>query len=181
MSFALTLIFELIALFVLIIIAVLAVLFTVPNFFSAPWVPTNKKVGRKLLKLAKIKPGETIIDFGSGDAALLILAAKEFKAKGIGIEHNFVMCLVARIRLRLSGLSDQVKIIRGDFTKVDLPQADVIVSYLFPQVQAKLEPFLIQSYPSGTRLVCHAFRYPNLKLIQEIEDKKDFLYLYQIP
>jgi len=53
---------------------------------TVPFVPTPEKVIREMLKLAGVKPGETIYDLGCGDGRILIIAAKEFGAKAVGIE-----------------------------------------------------------------------------------------------
>ena len=30
-----------------------------------PWVPTRGKIGKRMFELAQLKPGETVVDFGS--------------------------------------------------------------------------------------------------------------------
>jgi lipopolysaccharide export LptBFGC system permease protein LptF len=36
------------------------------QIFGAPWIPTSYKTVRKMLEIAKVKPGETVYDLGSG-------------------------------------------------------------------------------------------------------------------
>ena len=53
----------------------------------APFVPTPNKVGIRLLSLAHLAPGETLVDLGSGDGRLLSLAVSHFEAsRAIGYE-----------------------------------------------------------------------------------------------
>ena len=54
----------------------------------APFVASPLPVVRKMLELADLKPGETLYDLGSGDGRIVIMAAKEFGANGVGIELN---------------------------------------------------------------------------------------------
>ena len=41
-----------------------------------------------MLKAAKVKPGETVYDLGCGDGRILITAAQEYEAKGVGVEMS---------------------------------------------------------------------------------------------
>jgi len=147
---------------------------------GVPFVPTGKKAGRRMFELAELEAGETVVDLGSGDGSLLIVAARDFGAKAIGYEFNPWLCMIARVRARLSGVSNLVEIRRANFFKTDLPQADVIACYLLTDVQKKLEPRLIEFYPAGTRLVSHGFSSPNLNLIKEEKTKRHRFLLYHI-
>lgn len=147
---------------------------------GVPYVPTGKKAAQRMFELAELKAGETVVDLGSGDGSLLIVAARDFGAKAIGYEFNPWLCLIARLRIRLAGVSDQVEIRRANFFKADLPQADVIACYLLNDVQKKLEPRLIEFYPTGTRLISHGFSSPNLNLIKEEKTKRHRFLLYTI-
>jgi len=151
-------------------------------FVGAPWVPTKTKVAQEMFKIAQVKPGETVVDFGCGDASLLIVAAKQFRAKGIGYDFNPALCHVARIRAWIARVSDRLEINRANFFKIDFPPADVIACYLLPEVQAKLEPLLLKAYPTGTRIVAHDFKYPSLKLEKQTRlSSGETVYLYLVP
>ena len=54
----------------------------------APIVASPLPVVRKMLEFADLRPGETLYDLGSGDGRIVIMAAKEFGANGVGIELN---------------------------------------------------------------------------------------------
>tara|TARA_Y100000031_G_scaffold142879_1_gene172834 strand:- start:724 stop:1260 length:537 start_codon:yes stop_codon:yes gene_type:complete len=174
------LILNLLAIFFVLAVAVFVILMILP-FFGVPWVPTSNKMSRRMFELADLKAGETVVDFGCGEGALLIVAAKEFGANGIGYDHNPTLVLLGRLRARLAGVSDKVKVEQGNFFKLDMPPADLVACYLFPEVQAKLEARLIEAYPSGTRVVSHDFQYPSLKLEKQKKYKKSTVYLYRIP
>jgi cyclopropane fatty-acyl-phospholipid synthase-like methyltransferase len=45
---------------------------------DVPFVPTSEEVVRRMLQIAKVKPGETVFDLGAGDGRILIIAAIEF-------------------------------------------------------------------------------------------------------
>lgn len=151
------------------------------GMFSVPWVPTPRKIGRKMFEMAELKPGETVVDFGCGEGSLLLTALKEFDAKGIGFELHPALRFAARIRAVLTGVSKNLTLHTGNMFKVDLPDADVIATYLFPEYQEKLEPLLKKHYPSGTRVVCRTFKYPTLPLVKKEQFGKETLYLYRLP
>jgi len=49
-------------------------------------VPSPQPVVERMLEAADVKPGETVFDLGCGDGRILITAARDFKAKGVGVE-----------------------------------------------------------------------------------------------
>jgi SAM-dependent methyltransferase len=165
---------------------VLAMLFIASNMlfaiFVVPWVPTHSKIGREMFRLAELKPGETVVDFGCGDGSLLLTAVREFgTAQGIGYEIHPGLRLLGRLRAIKARVSKKIILRGNNFFKVDLPAADVIVTYLFPETQARLEPLLKKYYPSGTRVVSRTFLYPTLPLEKTIKIDEETIRLYRIP
>ena len=71
----------------------------IPYFYGLPWVPTHYKRIRKALDLAQLRPGEVLYDLGAGDGRVLIVAAREYKARAIGIEIEERYCEIAAKRL----------------------------------------------------------------------------------
>ena len=70
-----------------ILIFVLALLWIlVPAFYGLPSKPTKPDRIRKALQLVGLKTNEVLYDLGAGDGRVLLIAAKEFGAKAVGIE-----------------------------------------------------------------------------------------------
>ena len=113
---------------------------------GAPWVPTRRPVAREMCKMAELKPGDRVLDLGCGDGAILLMAAREFGAIGIGVELNPLLVLWARVRARLSGVADRVTIVRGNMFIADLPDADVVMLYLLPRAMRRIEGRLKAHY-----------------------------------
>jgi hypothetical protein len=154
----------------------------VRGIFGVPFVRSNKPFSKAMMELAEVKPGEVVVDYGSGDGAIVIEAAKDFGAKGIGFEYLRLLVLYAKMRAMLAGVSKHVEFRRENFLNgAPLPKADVISSYLFPEVNAKLEPLLMRDYPSGTRVVSRTFLFPTLPLKATKKVGKETIYLYLIP
>ena len=143
------------------IVAILAVIITVfiasTIFSGAPWVPTDKKISRAMCDLAELKKGDKVIDLGCGDASILIVAAKEYGAKCIGVELNPLIAAYAKLRCRLAGVSKQVEIVRHNMYTYDLPDVDVVFLYLLEKATQKIEDRLMKRY-KHMRVVSHGFR-----------------------
>lgn len=148
-----------------------------PDSPWAPWWKTDKKTARAMCRLAKISKKDIIYDLGSGTGTALAVAAKEFGAKGVGIEIDPLRAFISSMLLRSNRLSDRVKIIRKNFFDVDISSATIIFAYLVPKALRKLKPKFLKELRKGTLLV--SFRYKtSLPLVSY--DKKNDIYLYKI-
>ena len=119
-------------------------------------------VGELLTALAP-QPDETLVDFGCGfDARILIVAVRDYGVrKAIGVEIDPEVAESARLYVEHAGLSDRIEIITGDATKVNV-KADVGTGYLFPDVLAKLAPKIRQL----KRFASFAHEVPGLSMQQ---------------
>ncbi len=120
------------------------------------FVPTPQEVVDEMLRIADVKKGDVLYDLGSGDGRIPITAAKQYGARGVGIEID--PSLVARARQNASdaGVSDRVTFILGDLFAADLTDATVVTLYLSPNILKRIEPGLRALKP-GTRIVSHEF------------------------
>src|SRR5438552_16112128 len=64
---------------------------------AGPYVPTPWVIVDEMLKLADIRGEHVVYDLGSGDARLVISAAKPFRARGVGIELQTQLVGMARV------------------------------------------------------------------------------------
>jgi S-adenosylmethionine:diacylglycerol 3-amino-3-carboxypropyl transferase len=96
-------------------------------FLGAPYVPTRRAWAKAALSLVKIGQHDTIVDLGSGDGAILKLAAAR-GAQAIGYEINPILVLISRLRLAKFGALATVKM--ANYWQVDLP-AETTVVYVF--------------------------------------------------
>ncbi|MEI6511596.1 MAG: hypothetical protein WCO25_06220 [Candidatus Uhrbacteria bacterium] len=149
-------------------------------FTSVPWVRTPRWKTKRMLRLAGLKPGERMLDAGSGDGSTVIDAARDFGATGHGIEMQWSLYWFSNLRARSLGLSETATFARGSMFKVDLPDADVVFSYLFPELNARLEPILKKRYPARTRVVSRTFPFPTLKEIGREKIGSETVFLYEL-
>lgn len=125
--------------------------------FIAPFVATPLPVVKQMLTLAQLKPGEIIYDLGCGDGRVVIMAAQEFGASGVGVEMREDLVKQALSKVSELGLEGRVKIVQSDMFKVDLTQADVVTLYLTTSANDKVKPKLESELRLGARVVSHDY------------------------
>ena len=120
------------------------------------WLPTPDELVTRMLQLGGVGKNDYVIDLGAGDGKIVIAAAKQFGARGHGIEYNPDMVAHATRRAKEAGVSERARFEKADIFESDFSKADVITMYLLPTLNLKLRPTLMKLKP-GTRLVTHAF------------------------
>jgi len=166
---------------ILITIALLLLLFSMvwpPDSPWSPWWRTSKKIARLQCTLARIDKNDVIYDLGSGDGTALITAAKEFGAKGVGIEIDPFRLWYSRIAAYFSGVSQQVAFDRKNFFDTEIKDATVVFMYLIPKALNRLKPKLLKELKPGTRIVTFVYRI-DLPLVAS--DLKHEVYVYKVP
>jgi cyclopropane fatty-acyl-phospholipid synthase-like methyltransferase len=151
----------------------------VPALYGLPPIATSRERIRKALQLAELKPNEILYDLGSGHGRVLVIAAKEFGAKAVGIEVGPVQCLIARINARVNGISSKVRIEAKDFRKADVSRADVVFAYLTSKQAPSLQTQLEAQLKPGARVVTVSFSFPDWK--PKATDRDELIFLYRMP
>ena len=124
---------------------------------DVPYVPTREPVVLKMLEMAKVTKNDVVYDLGSGDGRIVITAAKQFGARGVGIEIDPKLVREATRHARDAGVADRVSFVHGDIFESDIRQATVVTMYLLPEVNMKLRPKLLSDLKPGTRIVSHNY------------------------
>jgi len=125
--------------------------------FIAPFVASPYPVVRHMLELAQLKQGENFFDLGAGDGRTIIMAAKDFGARAVGIELREDLAGKASNSIRELGLQDRITMIQSDMFTVDLRAADVVFLYLTTSANEKVKPKLESELKSGARIVSHDY------------------------
>jgi predicted RNA methylase len=125
--------------------------------FIAPFVPSPAPVVEYMLKLSDLKSGEVLFDMGAGDGRTVIMAAKAFGARGVGIELREDLAKKAMGSIHENGLDDRVTIVNDDMFNVNLTAADVVYLYLTTSANEKIKPKLERDLKKGARVVSHDY------------------------
>lgn len=123
----------------------------------APYLPTPNTVVDAMLQAARLKPGETLFDLGSGDGRIVIAAAQKYQAKAIGVELDDELAAASASRIAENGLEKSARIIHGDLLKQDYSSADVVTVYLWPEANAQVAKLLDVQLKKGARVISHDF------------------------
>jgi predicted RNA methylase len=134
--------------------------------YIAPYVPTPPQVIQRMLRLAELRAGEVFFDLGSGDGRTVIMAAKEFGARAVGVELREDLAKKALSTIYELSLQDRITIVNGDMFNVDLTSADVIFLYLTTSANEKVRPKLDSELKRGVRIVSHDYEIVGWKPIK---------------
>jgi SAM-dependent methyltransferase len=124
---------------------------------NPPFITTPQDVVDRMLRLAGTGPQDTVMDLGSGDGRIVIAAARDFGARGIGVEINPKLVALSRDNARKAGVAGRTLFEEQDVLKTDLARASVITVYLLPFLIDQLQPRFLDELKPGTRIVTHAF------------------------
>ncbi|GAB3550692.1 hypothetical protein GCM10027343_34060 [Noviherbaspirillum agri] len=124
---------------------------------DVPYVPTPQDVVDRMLELAKVGKNDVVYDLGCGDGRIVITAAKEHGARGVGIDLNPERIAEAKANAERAGVNGKVSFRVGDLFTSDFSEASVVTLYLLPDVNRALRPQLWKQLKVGTRVVSHDF------------------------
>jgi SAM-dependent methyltransferase len=131
--------------------------FAVPPKLDVPFVPTPQEVVDRMLALAMVGKTDTLYDLGCGDGRIVITAARQFGAHGVGIDLNPERIAEAHANAKKAGVDGRVTFRQADLFETDLSPASVVSLYLLPDVNLRLRPRLWAQLKPGSRVVSHAF------------------------
>jgi len=157
-----------------------------------PYVPTPQIVVDEMLKLAGVTAEDFVIDLGSGDGRMVLTAARDFKAQGLGVDIDAKLVELANKQAKADGLADRAKFIEQDMFKADVSKASVVTLYVLPDFMERLRPKLLSELKPGARIVAHDYYmsgwYPDKRLTLTVPEKtaangtdQAYLYLWIVP
>jgi SAM-dependent methyltransferase len=123
------------------------------------YVPTDDAVVAAMLKLADVGKNDVVYDLGCGDGRIVIAAARDFGARGVGIDLDPVRIAEARAAAAKAGVADRVAFIEGDIfdSTLKIGDATVVTLFLLQRLNEQLRPRLQRELKPGTRVVSHAW------------------------
>ena len=127
------------------------------RYIAVPFVPSDEAVVEHMLALANVGPNDLLYDLGSGDGRIVVTAAKDCNARGIGIDIDPVQIADAMEYAGWSGVECQVDFIEDNLFTADFSAATVVTLYLLQSINVQLRPRLLSELRPGTRIVSHAF------------------------
>ncbi len=153
------------------------------KFCDIPYVASSGRACRQVVNRIKMKPGEKLMELGSGEGVVTLAFAKKYSGiEAVGVEKAWWLVVAARIRSFLTPFKrGKVSFVRGDFFKIDLRQADVVYLYLCTETNERLRPKLERELRRGARVV--SLDYPlksnKFKLVDDFKDRAEWVMVYR--
>lgn len=137
----------------------LALISQQPRTPDIHFTPTRHQIADAMLQLAGVGPNDVVVDLGSGDGRIPIIAAQKYGARGVGIELDARLVELSWRIANEAEVASRVRFIAGDLFAADLSDATVVTAYLSASIMRLLLPKLRALKP-GTRIVSHQFPMP---------------------
>jgi SAM-dependent methyltransferase len=157
-----------------------------------PYIPSPQSLVVDMLALAAVNADDFLIDLGSGDGRIVITAAREFGARGLGVDIDPALVAWANAAAQAEQLDGRVRFIEADLFETDLSEATVVTLYLLPETVNRLAAKLLRELRPGARVVSHDYPIEGWELAGFLERNHEEkipitgvartnLYLYRIP
>ena len=124
---------------------------------DVPYVPTTEEAVAAMLKLAEVKSSDTVYDLGCGDGRIVVAAAKNYGAHGVGVDIDPQRISEANANAKRAGVDKLVRFEENDLFQADIKEASVVTLFLLSSVNLKLKPKLLADLKPGTRIVSNTF------------------------
>lgn len=145
------------------------------------FVPTPQTVVEAMLRLAEISDDDLLYDLGSGDGRIVITAAQEYGASGVGIDIDPARIAESKANAELAGVGDRVEFIQGDLFEADLRPATAVTLYLLNSLNVRLRPKLLEELRPGTPIVSHDFDMGEWEPDETLEVGVSRVFLWRVP
>lgn len=109
-----------------------------------------------MLALAEVTRDDVVYDLGSGDGRIVILAAKRYGARGVGVEIDPTLVWFSTRQAKRERVDDLVTFIHQNALVADISPATVVTLYLTQDANLKFRPILWRQLRAGARVVSHA-------------------------
>jgi SAM-dependent methyltransferase len=149
------------------------------------FVATDLEIVNAMLTLAGVTRDDVVYDLGCGDGRIVIAAAREFGARGVGVDLDPQRIREAQANAIRAGVTDRVKFRVEDLFDTDIQSATVVTLFLAPAVNARLQPKLMTQLKPGSRIVSHRFGIgewvPERTVTLDVRGTRNHIFLWRLP
>lgn len=159
---------------------------------GGPYVPTPQLVVDQMLRFGRVNANDYVMDLGSGDGVIVLTAARQLKASGMGIEIDPELVKLSNATAKKFGVEDRATFQAQDVFKADLSRATVVTLYLLPAMMMNLRTKIYNELRPGARVVSHDYHFGDWeaddRITFDVAEKEKIngvpsatLYLWTIP
>lgn len=143
--------------------------------------PSSPAIVAEMLRLGQVTKNDVVYDLGCGDGRVVIAAAKERGARGVGVDIDPERVAEAAANAKAAGVTKRVTFRNEDLFETEIKSATVVMLYLWPWINLKLRPRLLQELRPGTRIVSHYHDMGDWPPEKQIEVEGHQIYLWTVP
>src|SRR4029078_13432780 len=99
------------------------------------------------------------IGLASADGVIVLTAARQFKARGMGVEIDPDLVKLSNASAQKFGIASRVRFVQEDGFKADLSKASVLTLYPLPSMMMNLRTKIFIELKPGTRVVSHDYHF----------------------
>ena len=148
---------------------------------DVPYQPSSEGIVSAMLRLGNVTSADLVYDLGCGDGRIVVAAAKERGARGVGVDIDPVRIKESNDNAAAAGVTHLVTFHVQDLFKTDVSKATVMMLYLYPHINLRLRPKLLTELKPGTRIVSNTYNLGEWR-----EDAKEWVegyevYVYVVP
>jgi SAM-dependent methyltransferase len=151
---------------------------------DVPYEPSEPEVVTAMLRLGDVRPSDVVYDLGCGDGRIVIAAAR-LGARGVCIDIDPVRIRESRRNAERAGVEDRIEFRTQDLFDADLSQASVVMLFLWPEINLRLQPKLLRELAPGTRIVSHWHdmgKWVPAQVVPVVaEEQERPIYLWKVP
>lgn len=145
-----------------------------------PYLPSTALNVDEMLRLAQVQPADVVYDLGSGDGRVVIAAARDYGARGVGIELDAKLVAESAAHARAAGVADRAAFRQADVLTAPVSDATVVTLYLLPPLVRQLQDRLYAALAPGARIIAHDYPFPDWRADRRVVVSKTF-YRYVVP
>jgi SAM-dependent methyltransferase len=124
---------------------------------TAPQGATELEIVRAMLDLAEVRPEDLVVDLGSGDGRIPIMAAQLKGARGLGVEIDPGRIRQSNANASRAGVATRVEFRQQDLFVTPLNEVTVLTLFLLPEINLQLRPKILAQMRPGTRVVSNTW------------------------
>ncbi len=138
-----------------------------------------------MLRLADVTLEDTVYDLGCGDGRIVIAAARDFGARGVGVDLDPRSIREAQANAVRAGVADRVTFRVQDILDTDIRPATVVTLFLSLELNQRLRPKLTAELGPGSRVVSHRYGIgdwmPERSVTLSARETRNHIFLRRVP
>lgn len=142
--------------------------------------PTSGATSDLMLEILDLKPGQVLMELGSGDGRNLVKAALKYGCRGIGYEIQRWLVEEAQKRIKEAGVEHLVTIVHDTLMNADISQADALFLFLSHRANTVLEPKILAEGKRGLKIASNYWRFPSMEPLRVEKTPDSTVYYYQL-